>query len=122
MKSRLIGATIRGHSDLLADTLTFRTDKGNVTWRVEGDCCSEGQFTDIINNVIGFGPVAEVDEMSMTDEHINPECLSKQPQHQEVEGIYGVLLRDVNGNEVTVVHRNWSNGYYGNFFREEKSK
>jgi hypothetical protein len=121
MNSKLIGHTIKGHSDLGQDTLIFETDSVPVKWDVDPDCCSLGKFTDIVGNISSLGPITAVETLASTDERINPAKLSIQPSYDEVECIYGILLTDASGKEVTIVHRNWSNGYYGNGFIETEN-
>jgi hypothetical protein len=121
MNSKLIGHTIQSHSYLGYDTLTFNTDAGPVQWSVDPGCCSLGKFTDIVGNISSLGPITAVETLASTDERINPDKLSKQPSYDEVECIYGILLTDASGKEVTIVHRNWSNGYYGNGFIETEN-
>jgi len=120
MESNLIGKKILSVSKLGRDTLDFEVTEGlNIHWYVEGDCCSEGMFTDIIGDATKLFKIKRIVELPMVNHWLNPKLLSKQEQHQEVEQIYGLLVIDQYDDQVLVVHRNWSNGYYGNCLIED---
>lgn len=123
IESKMIGRRIKEVSVLGEDTLEFVMNSGEpVTWKVEGDCCSAGLFTDVLGDIGEFsqlGDVIAVYELrSLIDKHLEPKNLSEWPQLQECEQIYGVMIVG-QYNEAVVVHRNWSNGYYGNYFSEQ---
>lgn len=117
--SALVGRVIHSVMQTAADSLTFMVDDAlPVVWGVEGDCCSQSEFTDVRLGAILGKPITAVEVIeAMTDERLNPATLSLQEKRQEEEQIYGVEIRagDAKG---LVVHRNWSNGYYGGSLRE----
>ncbi len=123
IESKMIGRQVKEVSMLGEDTLKFIMDSGElVTWEVEGDCCSQGLFTDILGDPTKLGEVVGVREIaSMVDKYLDPKNFSDQPQLQECEQIYGVMIMG-RREEAIVIHRNWSNGYYGNYFSELKDK
>jgi hypothetical protein len=120
----LIGKTVR---EIWMDEnyLKFVTDDGNVTYAVEGDCCSDSFFFDFygVDNVIGREVVAfESVSLSPGDPGYRPETYS-------VENEDGWSVTQVYGYRITTEHpsfghvsavlsfRNESNGYYGGWMR-----
>lgn len=139
--SKLVGRILVTAPDLKAGDdpteLVLVTDGEPVRWTVEGDCCSHSAFTDVrLARVLGkrIAKVEEVD--SMVDPALNPALRKfverpwrdenwKLPEGaeeapQECEQIYGVRITAEDGTEGFVIHRNWSNGYYGGSLKEER--
>ena len=116
--SKLVGRVISGFSEPNDRTLVFRTDAGEVKWSVDGDCCSESLFTDVrINDVIGRR-ITKVRELNMVDPLLAPGNLTASLDLQDVEQVYGLVIEagDASG---LIVHRNYSNGYYGGSLSED---
>jgi len=76
---------------------------------VNGDCCSESWFSEIINldNLINQS-VLEVNTLNL------PNYLQDQDTHgrQDIDIFYGYEIKSTGGT-TTIVFRNSSNGYYG---------
>lgn len=95
--------------------LAFKTDKGDVVFTVEGDCCSSSYFHDFIglDKVKNNGPVVSAKEVNLLDS--DPRC--KEEGHEDCLRCYGfeIVTEDPKFGEVTTVFsfRNDSNGYYG---------
>jgi len=77
-------------------------------YEVDGDCCSESWFADIVgvSALIG-GKVLEVAEVDMPQED-KPDNRCRQ----EYDSFYGVKIRTDKGY-ADIVYRNSSNSYYG---------
>lgn len=98
--------------------LQFETDKGDITYRVTADCCSESFFYDFygIKNLLENGPIIDVKALPVTTEEIGFETCQKYGyQITTIHPVYG---------EVTSVFsfRNMSNGYYGGEIEETEEK
>lgn len=95
--------------------LAFKTDKDDVVFTVEGDCCSSSYFHDFIglDKVKKNGAVVSAKEVSLQDD--DPRC--KEEGHEDYLRCYGfeIVTEDPEFGEVTTVFsfRNDSNGYYG---------
>lgn len=95
--------------------LAFKTDKGNVVFSVEGDCCSSSYFHDFIglDKVKKNGPVVSAKEIDLAED--DPRC--KYEGNEDCLRCYGfeIVTEDPEFGEVTTVFsfRNDSNGYYG---------
>lgn len=102
--------------------LKFVTDKGDMIYETDADCCSETWFADIIFNWQFFkGPITEVTELEV------PEWLTRLVNkdgrsRQEYDEVYGYNLKQAstngpyyssNGTSCDIIFRNSSNGYYG---------
>lgn len=123
------------------DVLTLTTDAAPVVWDVEGDCCSDSRFTDLKLDAILGKRITEVRQVeSIVDPALDPTTLRRfaEYQHdkdynelpppegferapQESEQIYGVRIVAEDGSVGFVIHRNWSNGYYGGMLSERGS-
>lgn len=93
------------------EVLAFETDKGQVVYGVEGDCCSHSYFHDIVGvrKLLDNGPVASTKEINMAD----PEP-DNDDEYVKVYGYEIVTEHPQWGEQTTVVSfRNYSNGYYG---------
>lgn len=96
--------------------LAFKTDKGNVVFTVEGDCCSSSYFHDFIglDKVKNNGPVKSAGEVSLQDD--DPRAKVDADEWEEI-AVYGfeIVTEDPTFGDVTTVFsfRNSSNGYYG---------
>lgn len=88
--------------------LMFRTDKGDIWFFGEGDCCSETYFSDIqqIRNLIGM-TVLSVEDIDLKEGEYKPKS-----SRQNVDSVYGIKLYTERGICI-IVYRNSSNGYYG---------
>lgn len=120
-----------------SDTLEIQTDAAPVVWAVEGDCCSHSAFTDVKLDAVLGKKIAKVEEVeSMVDPIFAPENLRRfvekpwsdenwklpegaEEAPQESEQIYGVRITAEDGSVGFVIHRNWSNGYYGGSLSEQ---
>jgi hypothetical protein len=76
---------------------------GWIQIEAEGDCCSEA----FIDAVRLYGKP----KLNGTSEEI---CFSAQPTEQDFDELYAVQFRGDRGS-VSILHRNSSNGYYGNY-------
>lgn len=102
--------------------LKFTTDKGNIVYTVEGDCCSKSVFYDFIGvkKLLNNGPVVSVKEIPL--EINNDEDKKKYQESIQCYG-YEIVTNDPEFGEVTSVFsfRNYSNGYYGGSLEEFKN-
>jgi hypothetical protein len=115
----LIGKTVR-EIWMDKDYLKFVTDKGEVTYGVEGDCCSDSFFFDFygVANVIGREVVAfESVSLSPGDPGYHPETYAVGDQDYGETQVYGfrITTEHESFGHVSAVlsFRNESNGYYG---------
>lgn len=138
LQSAVMGCSRPDEEDPRPDSLTFITDAGAVIWDVEGDCCSDSRFTDLKLDALLGKRIATVEQIeAMVDPALDPATLRKfvypgydenyddrqlpagvERAPQEEEQIYGVRLTADDGAVGFVVHRNWSNGYYGGMLSE----
>lgn len=105
---QMVGANVTGvaWSDSL---LTFLTDRGVFSFRVEGECCSACYFNDIIGvaKLLANGPVVSVDEIELSDRN-------SSDGETKFYGYELVTEHPLWGEQTTVFSfRNESNGYYG---------
>lgn len=87
-------------------TITFATDKGEVVWEVDADCCSH---TWIENADIEKGLVTKVAEVPGVG---GPQTDS---DHEYIQ-YYGIEIVTMKGHGL-IDFRNSSNGYYGGSMR-----
>jgi len=107
--NKLIGKKINGISiNDDQSILSFDTDRGQVNYVADGDCCSESWFADItgVSALIG-GTVATVEEVSMDGYNVED-----GRGRQNKDEAYGYKLITDKGY-ADIVFRNSSNGYYG---------
>ena len=123
-RSRLLGRIITlAKISENQDTMTFKTDVGDVEWYVEGDCCSSSVLTDLKLGPVMLKKIVRVEDVEApTDEVLNPSTLSQQQSLQEYESIYGVRLVAEDGSQGYVIYRNYSNGYYGGWINETNTE
>lgn len=111
--------------------LTFVTDEGNVTFEVEGDCCSHSEFFDFygVANLLGQKVVAfESVSLSPGDPGYRPETFDVPSEEWEEEWekvqVYGYRITTEHplfGSVSAVMSfRNTSNGYYGGWMNVTK--
>lgn len=94
------------------DNLVFATDKGNVGFSVDGDCCSSTEFYDFVgvHNLFKNGPIKAIEEITVHED---------KPTEIEYDLIqyygYRIVTESAEFGEVSSVFsfRNHSNGYYG---------
>jgi hypothetical protein len=86
--------------------LVFKTDRGDVTYYADGDCCSESWFYHVlgVDALLGH-TVLESTEIDVDDPD---DDLSRQ----EVDHLYCIKLK-TDAGYADVEFRNSSNGYYG---------
>lgn len=98
------------------DYITFVLDNDeNISYHAYGDCCSESYFSEIwnIKDMIGK-EILEVEELQLM-----PGDAPIRKSRQEHDSIYGYRLKSKaddyydTSNNMTVIFRNSSNGYYG---------
>ena len=109
---KLVGASVK---KIFMDSqhLTFETDKGDIAFGVDGDCCSHSFFYDFygVKNLLENGEILEVVEKDLEEGERKP--------HQEYDCVacYGIQITTESKEfgKVTSVFsfRNDSNGYYG---------
>lgn len=118
--------------------LKLHTDQGLVMFEVDGDCCSNSYFHDIVGTrkLLDNGPVIAVEEVDLQPGdpgYHDPDCPStpysyggdalKSPcgvahDYLQVYGYRFVTEHPFFGEQSTVVaFRNDSNGYYGGWMR-----
>jgi hypothetical protein len=88
--------------------ILFKTEKKDVAFITDGECCSESWFSDIegANALIG-GKVESAEEISMDGYNVTDgRC------REDNDEVYGEKITTDKG-VATVVMRNSSNGYYG---------
>lgn len=99
-----------------SDNLKFITDKGNLLYSVEGDCCSHSYFFDFygVKNLLKNGVITDVKEVAL---HPNLDKDNEKAYESGLLKIYGfqITTESPEFGEVTSVvsFRNDSNGYYG---------
>lgn len=113
----VVGATVK-QIFMDEDRLVFVTDKGNIGWDVEGDCCSSSYFHDFIGvkKLLAGNPIVRAGEVSELPDKLEYDD-SKDDMYSECIQVYGYefVTEDPKYGEVTSVmaFRNSSNGYYG---------
>lgn len=107
MSDILVGTTI--NDMLIADddhAILFKTDKGDIVARTDGDCCSNTWIEHIELPALGFPcKVLEVEDISM-------DCPESEEYNWEVIQFYGFKIVTDKGH-IIIDYRNASNGYYG---------
>lgn len=99
--------------------LKFETDKDNVCFYVEGDCCSHSYFHDFIGveKLLKNGAVKSFRELNNNEFPKEIENEDKREDDDDSIKIYGyeIVTEDPQFGDVTSVlaFRNSSNGYYG---------
>jgi hypothetical protein len=100
--------------------LRFVCDDGPVTFEVEGDCCSNSWFADLIGyQALVRHRVADVYEVELTEGNAPPldvpssgRLTAEGRTRQDSDEIYGYVIT-TDAGRCTVAFRNSSNGYYG---------
>lgn len=124
--------------------VTFETDGGLITFQVEGDCCSDSYFHDLIGlqKLLSNGPVTAIESINLGPgdpghthpaPHDDPEAQAIiDALSQPVEDDYDVI--QVYGYRITTEHPQWgpqstvlafrnaSNGYYGGWMTAVKGE
>lgn len=122
----LIGATISAVL-ISEERLIFQTDRGLVTFRVDGDCCSDSYFYDFygVKHLLKNGPVTAFEQVDLQPGDPGWHDCSKHGEMPYDDGGDWHESREVYGYRITTVHpqfgpvtsvfsfRNDSNGYYG---------
>ncbi len=98
--------------------LKFETDKGNLVYEVDGDCCSHSYFYDFygVENLLKNGEVKEVKEVQLDPTDLK---VKNSNDYDDIK-VYGFqITTEGEYGEVTAVFsfRNSSNGYYGGDIR-----
>ena len=103
------------------DYLKFETDKGNIVFNVDGDCCSQSVFYDFlgVKKLFNNGAVVSFEDIELHPSDIieeNGDQKDKKSYQESIE-VYGYRIVTVDSilGEVSSVFsfRNYSNGYYG---------
>lgn len=121
LTSPLVGAEV---SEIFVgdDLLTFVTDRGVISYRVEGDCCSHSYFFDFhgVARLLENGLVTAFEAVDLAPGDVGYQAPDAQHRHTYGEDdikVYGYRLTTVDPvfGPVTSVFsfRNASNGYYG---------
>lgn len=102
----LINLTIQGvfvNDD--QSIIVFKTEKHDVAYQAEADCCSESWFADItgFDAMIG-SPIQSVEDIEL-------ETVDDGRTRQEHDSFYGIKITTQKG-VCDIVYRNSSNGYY----------
>lgn len=104
------------------DYLKFETDKGNVVFSVDSDCCSQSVFYDFygVKKLLNNGSIvsAKAIELQPSDIVRGDGYDTDKKSYQESISVYGFEIVTIDPKlnlEVTSVFsfRNYSNGYYG---------
>ena len=130
--SKLVGKTIVGVLVNEDETmLRFQCEDGPVTFAVDGYCCSESWFADLVGYQALIGrPVHGVRKVELAEGKPAPEdaptsdkLTAEGRTRQMYDALYGYVITTDRGR-CTVAFRNSSNGYYGGFlsFTEEDAK
>ncbi|GAB3251630.1 DUF7448 domain-containing protein [Kineosporia babensis] len=112
----LIGATI-GEIWISEDRLTFNTDRGFVSYWVDGDCCSHSYFFDFhgVYHLLTNGPVTAFEAVELGPG--DPGYHVKNVDSYEDIKVYGYRLttdhQQFGPVSSVFSFRNSSNGYYG---------
>ena len=99
------------------ERITFDTDRGPLSYEVEGDCCSQSYLHDLhgLDKLLA-GPVVSTNEVELLDSDEDPE-LKPRHEYDELTSCYGFQVVTVHpqwGQVTTALSfRNASNGYYG---------
>lgn len=125
---QLIGKTIN-KIFLDEDYLTFEVDNGEIiTFVAIGDCCSISVWYDFygVEEILGK-KVIDVKDIQLTnDDFLQKRLISKDNKNYDSSiEIYGVSLTFVSAfgeRTATVSFRNYSNGYYGGYYRLAKER
>lgn len=103
-------------------TLIISTNEGQLSYAVEGDCCSESWFSDIvgIKNLVG-AKISRIEEITDELKWYNTD---DGRNRQECDSVYGYRIFGYrhDGYEILlgeIIFRNSSNGYYGGSLYEE---
>ena len=87
--------------------ITFHTDKGDIGYVCEADCCSYTWIESVDDEAALLGTVISVEQIPM------PEGLTSEYQKQtDCVAYYGLKIITEHGRAV-IDYRNDSNGYYG---------
>lgn len=119
----LIGATVTAIL-VSEERLTFQTDKGLLTYVVEGDCCSSSYFHDFygVKNLLENGPITAAEAVELSPGDVGYHAPTWDPaanprEWQDEVQVYGFRLTTTHpkfGDVSSVFSfRNDSNGYYG---------
>jgi len=95
------------------DNLKFDTNDGEITFEVDGDCCSHSAFYDFYGVKDVLGKVVK----SVKEIELNIDERMDGKKYQESISVYGfeIVWEDMTWGDRTAVFsfRNYSNGYYG---------
>jgi len=113
---RVDGLKVCGHQEYMC----FETDAGPIFYRVEGDCCSESWFADLVGAMylIG-GTVQSVTALDLPEKYEGgPKWANTEDGRcrQDYDCVYGYKFTTNKGDAV-IAFRNSSNGYYGGELR-----
>ena len=103
------------------DCLKFETDRGNVIFTVEGDCCSHSYFHDFIGvkKLLENGHVVSAKEIELADAEDN--TADTDGDYLQFYGFEIVTVHPTFGDQTSVFSfRNSSNGFYGGWMRYEE--
>lgn len=121
---KLIGKTIK-KIFVNDDFLVFETDRGNIIYKVEGDCCSRSYLHDFIGvkKLLENGLVKSVEGVELVEKvHTEKE---KESNFEETKWYgYRIITQHPEFGEVDSAFsfRNESNGYYGGWISEDDKK
>lgn len=88
--------------------MAFVTDQGTIAFHVEGDCCSESWFADLV----GFRALIGSKIVKHVEIPLESYNLEDGRGRQEYDDVYGHRLVTELGS-ADIIFRNSSNGYYG---------
>lgn len=120
LQNKIHGAKFLGFTRKNESIIRIKTDRGNITVTVAGDCCSRSIFYDVVVPEECFG--AEITGFDTwdrespvpTEEQVNAKAIELCGEHEwysECLSIWDVTLQTANGN-ILLRHVNSSNGYY----------
>ena len=136
MGAPLIGRTVSAIY-VSESRLTFDTDAGQVSYEVEGDCCSSSYFHDVVGveHLLSNGPVTAFEEVDLQPGdpgYHDPNCEGSWTGpaacggNHDAIAVYGYRLTTEHpkfGPVSTVIaFRNDSNGYYGGWMERVDGK
>lgn len=98
--------------------ITFDTDSGPLSYRVEGDCCSHSYLFDLIGyDKLLAGPVVSTNRVD-----VGVGDLPEDDWNVTVAYGFQIVTMHPNWGEVTtaISFRNESNGYYGGWMERDR--
>lgn len=110
LEKSLVGRVVLG-VNVTDDTVTWKTETGDVVWETEGDCCSHSWIEHAELDLVR-GRITSVRHLELPAEWYALHAESKDEVDGEFFAHYGIAIESEQGSG-TIDFRNESNGYYG---------